>query len=184
MSAERALTALRAQLTGEPDADALAQAAHGGDLSAFEGLVRRYQRRVYGLAYRHLQDPDEAQDLAQEVFVRLYRNLAKYDPERSFEPWFWRLAANVAASYRRRRPHPAIELPEEAMAAPREDTLPLEQALADLNPDLRLPVLLHYYVDLPLEEIAGALGVSLSAVKSRLFRARAILRRVLVEEEG
>ena len=69
------------------------------------------------------------------------------------------------------------------MAAAREDSLPLEQALADLSPDLRLPVLLHYYLDLPLEEIAGALDVSLSAVKSRLFRARAILRRLLVEEE-
>src|SRR5262249_7430351 len=111
MSAERALTALRAQVTGEPDADALAQAAQGGDLSAFEGLVRRYQRRVYGRASRPLQAPDEAQDLAQEVFARLSRTLGKYDPERPFDPWFWRLAANVAASYRRRRPAAAVELP-------------------------------------------------------------------------
>src|SRR5215813_7183480 len=109
MFSERALTALRAQLTGEPDADTLAQAAQGGDLSAFEGLVRRYQRRVYGLAYRHLQDPDEAQDLAQEVFVRLYRNLGKYDPERPFDPWFCCLWADVAGDFRSfptRRPEP------------------------------------------------------------------------------
>jgi len=184
MSAERALTALRAQVTGEPAADALAQAAQGGDLSAFEGLVRRYQRRVYGLAYRHLQDPDEAQDLAQEVFVRLYRNLGKYDPERPFEPWFWRLAANVAASYRRRRPAAAVELPATTAADAREDTLPLERALADLSDDLRLPVLLHYYLDLPLDGVAASMGLSLSGVKSRLHRARAILRRVLVDEDA
>jgi RNA polymerase sigma-70 factor (ECF subfamily) len=184
MQAESALRALHTHVSDDSGSDALARSARGGDLNAFEALVRRYQRRVFALAFQHLQDHTEAQDLAQEVFVRLYRGLDRYDPERSFEPWFWRLAANVAASYRRRRPQPAIELPEEAMAAVREDTLPLEHALADLNPDLRLPILLHYYLDLPLDEIAGALGVSLSAVKSRLFRARAILRRVLVEEDG
>jgi len=184
MAAERALTALHAQVTGEPGADALARAAQRGDLSAFEAIVRRYQRRVFGLAYRHLQDPDEAQDLAQEVFVRLYRNLGQYDPERAFEPWFWKLAANVAASYRRRRPAAPIELPITTPADARADTLPLERALADLSDDLRLPVLLHYYLDLPLDGVAASMGLSLSGVKSRLHRARAILRRVLVEEGG
>ena len=183
MQAEQARRALRAQLTDNSGADAMARSAHGGDLDAFEGLVRRYQRRVFGLAYQYLRDPDEAQDLAQEVFVRLYRNLARYDPERSFEPWFWRLAANVAASYRRRRPALPVELPRTAPAEAPEDKLPLERALADLNEDLRLPVLLHYYLDLPLEAVAAAMGLSLSAVKSRLRRARAILRRVLVEED-
>jgi RNA polymerase sigma-70 factor (ECF subfamily) len=184
MQADRGLLALRSQFADESGSDALARSARRGDLNAFEGLVRRYQRRVFGLAYQHLRDPDEAQDLAQEVFVRLYRVFDRYDPERPFEPWFWRLAGNVAATYRRGRPAPPAPLPPAAAAEPREDTLPLERALADLNEDLRLPVLLHYYLDLPLEGIAGAMGLTVSAVKSRLFRARAILRRVLVEEEG
>src|SRR5215467_5321759 len=162
MQAEGALTALRAQFTEESGGDALARSARGGDLDAFEGLVRRYQRRVYGLAYRHLR---------------------QYDPERSFEPWFWRLAANVTASYRRRRPAASVQLPETTAAVAREDTLPLERALADLSGDLRLPVLLHYYLDLPLDAVAASMGLSLSAVKSRLHRARAVLRRVLVEED-
>jgi RNA polymerase sigma-70 factor, ECF subfamily len=185
MQADQALAALRAQAPDDSDVDGLARAARGGDLDAFEGLVRRYQRRVYALAYQHLRDTDEAQDLAQEVFVRLYRNLDRYDPERPFQPWFWRLAANVAATYRRHRPAAAVELPDVASAAEAgpEDALPLERALADLSDDLRLPVLLHYYLDQPLDEIALAMGLSLSAVKSRLHRARALLRRLLVEED-
>src|SRR5207237_7878811 len=103
MSAEHALGAPRARLADRPGEDGLARAACGGDLNAFEALVRRYQRRVYALAYQHLRDTDEAQDLAQEVFVRLYRNLGRFDPQRPFEPWFWRLAGNVALSYHRRR---------------------------------------------------------------------------------
>lgn len=184
MQAEGSLSALGAHISDDSGPDALARAARGGDLQAFESLVTRYQRRIYALAYQHLRDPDEAQDLAQEVFVRLYRNLGKYDPDRPFEPWFWKLAGNAAASYRRRRPAAHLELPESAAARSREDTLPLERALAALNEDLRLPVLLHYYLDLPLDEVGAAMGLSLSAVKSRLHRARAILRRVLVDEEG
>jgi RNA polymerase sigma-70 factor (ECF subfamily) len=185
MQADRALAALRAQAPDDSDSEALARAARGGDPDAFESLVRRYQRRVYALAYQHLRDTDEAQDLAQEVFVRLYRNLDRYDPGRPFQPWFWRLAANVAATYRRRRPAAALELPDVASAADAglEEALPLERALADLSEDLRLPVILHYYLDQPLDEIALAMGLSLSAVKSRLHRARALLRRLLVEEE-
>src|SRR5438105_3134402 len=182
MHAERALRSLAAPVVDAPGAETLARAARGGDLDAFEALVRRYQRRVYALAFHHLRDTDEAQDLAQEVFVRLFRGLERYDPGRPFEPWFWRVAGNVAATYRRRRPAAPVELPEWTAAGERADNLPLERALSDLSPDLRLPVLLHYYLDLPLDEIAIALGLSVSAVKSRLHRARAVLRRVLVEE--
>ena len=147
-------------------------------------LARRDGGCVPTLTTHPFQDPDDPQDLAQEVFVRLYRNLDRYDPDRPFEPWFWRLAANVAATYRRQRPAAAAELVDvaEAVSAAREEALPLARALADLSDELRLPVLLHYYLDLPLEEIATAMGLSLSAVKSRLHRARALLRRLLVEE--
>ncbi len=161
---------------------ALARAARGGDRDAFEALVRRYQRRTYGLAYQYLRDPVEAQDLAQEIFVRLFRNLGRFDPERPFEPWFWRLAANVAASYRRRRPVAPDRLTAVLPAADAADGLPLERALAGLGEGLRLPILMHYYLDLPVEEIAAAMGLSVSAVKSRMHRARATLRRALVED--
>ncbi|HZU18511.1 MAG TPA: RNA polymerase sigma factor [Candidatus Dormibacteraeota bacterium] len=183
MQEERTAGVLRLHPAGVGEPRELARAARGGDLRAFETLVRRYQRRVYGFAYQLLRDPDEAQDLAQEVFVRLYRNLDRFDTERPFEPWFWRLAANVAATYRRRRPAPTVELPRTTPAASPEDVSPLERALADLSRELRLPLLLHYYVGLPLDQVAAALGLGPSAVKSRLHRARAVLRRVLVDEE-
>jgi RNA polymerase sigma-70 factor, ECF subfamily len=167
------------------ESEPLARAARGGDKSAFEALVRQYQRRVFGLAYQYLQDADEAQDLAQEVFVRLYRHLRQYDPDRPFEPWFWRLAANVAASYRQRQwPAPALALREEAPAADLDaGQVPLELAVASLDQGLRLPVLLYYHADLPLGQVAAALGLSVPAVKSRLHRARAALRRLLAEDE-
>src|SRR5712671_6613153 len=107
-------------MTGTPGARAVAagqliRQATGGDLDAFEELVRRLQRRVYGFAYQHLRDPDEAHDLAQEVFVKLFRNLARFDPQRPFEPWFWKLCANTTINYRRKRVPVPAEPGEEAI---------------------------------------------------------------------
>src|SRR6266566_274815 len=161
-------------MTGTPDARALAagqlaQQATGGDLDAFEELVRRMQRRVYGFAYQHLRDLDEAHDLTQEIFVKLYRNLARYDAERPFEPWFWKLATNTTINYRRKRvPAPTDqELDPAAAPADRAQHDPaLVDALAQLDPAYRLPILLHYYADLSLQQVATSLGVTLPAVKS------------------
>jgi RNA polymerase sigma-70 factor (ECF subfamily) len=164
----------------------LVQQATGGDRDAFEELIRRMQRRVYGFAYQHLRDSDEAHDLAQEIFVKLYRNLDRFDVDRPFEPWFWKLAANTSINYRRKRvPLPAEaseELADEASALPRHDPA-LVQALSQLDPSYRLPVLLHYYADLSLEQVAQSLNSSVPAIKSRLHRARAQLRNSLAEAE-
>ena len=161
----------------------LARQATGGDLDAFEELIRCLQRRVYGFAYQHLRDSSEAHDLAQEIFVKLYRNLGRYDSTRPFEPWFWKLAANTTINYRRKRiPMPA-ELSDESAAetqnAPHDPAL--LEALAQLDPAYRLPILLHYYADLSLEQVGHSLDLSVAAVKSRLHRARAQLRNALAE---
>jgi RNA polymerase sigma-70 factor (ECF subfamily) len=164
----------------------LVRQATGGDLDAFEELINRLQRRVYGFAYQHLRDAEEAHDLTQEIFVKLFRNLARYDVERPFEPWFWKLAANTSINYRRKRvPQPA-EPAEEAAdpdAAPLVHDPALVQALAQLDPAYRLPVLLHYYADLSLEQVGQSLNLSVPAIKSRLHRARAQLRNSLAEAE-
>ncbi len=164
----------------------LAHRATGGDLDAFEELIRRLQRRVYGFAFQHLRDADEAHDLAQEIFVKLYRNLGRFDPERPFEPWFWKLAANTTINYRRKRiPLPA-EQPNDAADPdakfPAHDPA-LVQALAQLDPAYRMPILLHYYADLSLEQVGITLNLTIPAIKSRLHRARAQLRNHLAEAE-
>ena len=164
----------------------LVTAATGGDLSAFEALVRSLERRVYGFAFQQLRDFGEAQDLTQEIFIKLFRNLGRYDPARPFEPWFWKLAANTAINYRRKRVPLPVERSEASEAAAQEafqhDPV-LVQALAELDPSYRMPLLLHYYADLSLEQVALALSVSVPAVKSRLHRARALLRNALAESE-
>lgn len=191
MHAQAAAEAL--PVTGSPDARAVAagqliRQATGGDLDAFEELVRRLQRRVYGFAYQHLRDLDEAHDLTQEIFVKLFRNLARYDPERPFEPWFWKLAANTTINYRRKRvPAPTDQSADQrasegAAPVPAHDPV-LVDALAQLDPAYRLPILLHYYADLPLEQVAQSLNLTVPAIKSRLHRARALLRNALAESE-
>jgi RNA polymerase sigma-70 factor (ECF subfamily) len=180
-------------MSGTPEARAvqaarLVREATGGDLDAFERLVRTLQRRVYGFAYQHLRDLDEAYDLTQEIFVKLYRNLARYDSGRPFEPWFWKLAANTTINYRRKRiPVPTDQPANQKVSGP-ETSLSqhdpaLVEALAQLDLAYRLPVLLHYYADLPVEQVAQSLGLSVPAIKSRLHRARALLRNSLAESE-
>src|SRR5467141_2935417 len=117
----------------------LVRQAAGGDLDAFEELIRRLQRRVYGFAYQHLRDMEEAHDLAQEIFVKLYRNLGRYDLERPFEPWFWKLAANTAINYRRKRVPLPVGLSEETPddETHRQHDPALLQALAQLDPAYR-----------------------------------------------
>src|SRR3989441_7758380 len=191
MHAQAAAEAL--PMTGAPDARALAagQLAHqatGGDLDAFEELVRRLQRRVYGFAYQHLRDLEEAHDLTQEIFVKLFRTLARYAAERPFDPWFGKLAANTTINYRRKRvPTPTDQsadqqVSEAVSSVPAHDPT-LVDALAQLDPAYRLPILLHYYADLPLEQVAQSLNLTVPAIKSRLHRARALLRNALAESE-
>jgi RNA polymerase sigma-70 factor (ECF subfamily) len=165
----------------------LVRQATGGDLDAFEELIRSLQRRVYGFAYQHLRDAHEAHDLAQEIFVKLFRNLARYDPDRPFEPWFWKLAANTSINYRRKHAPVPVEFQEQE-AVGLDPTLPqhdptLVDALAQLDATYRLPVLLHYYADLSLEQVSQTLNLTIPALKSRLHRARAQLRNSLAESE-
>jgi RNA polymerase sigma-70 factor (ECF subfamily) len=172
----------------EPGAEALAARAAHGDREAFEQLVHRFQRRIYGFAYRYIRDADEAQDLAQEIFLRLYRKLGRFDPRRPFEPWLWRVAANVCANYLERRVPPPATLGGDGggggTAAPpalMEETR-LGDALTRLPPNYRLVLVLHYQADMPLAEIAGTLGLSEMTVKSRLYRARTQLQVALLRQ--
>ena len=166
-------------------AEALAARAAEGDREAFEQLVHRFQRRIYGFAYRYIRDADEAQDLVQEIFLRLYRKLHSFDPRRPFEPWLWRVAANVCANYLDKRvPRPAALDGENgqggtASAPAVMEVTRLGAALSALPPAYRLLLVLHYQADMPLADIAEALQVSQVTIKSRLYRARCQLQQAL-----
>jgi RNA polymerase sigma-70 factor (ECF subfamily) len=159
-----------------------------GDEQAFAQLVERYQRPVFNLCYRMLGDEYEAEDAAQETFLRAYRGLKRYDPSRSFITWLLSIASHYCIDLIRRRRMvlipiealPGETLPDPALtpeAAVRlgEDQQQIQRLLATLNPIDRSAVILYYWYEYSYEEIAQSLSLTESAVKSRLHRARKAL---------
>ncbi len=173
------------------DSDRLwVEQTRAGDQVAFGELVRTHQHAVYNLAYRMLNDRGEAEDAAQETFLRAYASLDSYDADRPFRTWLLSIASNHCIDRLRKRrltwlsiedplpPHPALNSdeiePEDAAIANERDAM-IQDLLAQLTPDYRAAVVLHYWYDYSYTEIASVLDTTESAVKSRLFRARQAL---------
>jgi RNA polymerase sigma-70 factor (ECF subfamily) len=172
--------------------------ARAGDDAAFSALVEAYQTPIYNLCYRMLGDPAEAEDAAQEAFLRAYSQLATYDPGRSFKTWLFAIANHHCIDRLRKRrltwlsieddlpPHPALQEqgpgPEEANVR-REQSEAMQALLARLSPDDRAVIVMRYWHDLSYEEIAAATRTTVSAVKSRLHRARGSLGDMLATGE-
>ncbi len=162
------------------------QAARAGDKQAFSRLVEAYQRPVYNLTFRMLGNGDEAQDAAQEAFLRAYSRLGQYDPSHKFSTWLFSIANHYCIDRLRRRKavyvsiddNPVLQNLEMDTPRPDERAIDLEQTallqglINQLEPDYRTPLILLYWEDLSYEEIAESMGLTVSAVKSRLFRAR------------
>jgi len=177
------------------EADLLGK-ARGGNLFAFEEIVRRYQRRVYGVALRIVRRHEVADDVTQETFVRAYRSLSRFDLGRPFGPWVCRIAANLALNHVRSPQAREDPLPEGHAETPASDPDPLAQvledeagrvleaALARLPAEQRAVFVLRATEELSYREIAEALDISIGTVMSRLHRARARLRDVLVPYLG
>lgn len=156
-----------------------------GDESAFTALVEAYQRPVYNLCYRMLGDAIDAEDAAQETFWRAYQNLHRYDRQRSFPTWLLSIAAHYCIDQQRKRRYPILSielLPEEdapdrspspeKVTSEREETRQMRRLLNHLGTQDRAAVILRYWYDFSEDEIARSLGLTVSAVKSRLHRAR------------
>ena len=165
--------------------------ARRGDKNAFGQLIEAYQGPVYNLAYRMLGNSGEAEEAAQEAFIRAYTRLDSYDPTHKFSTWLLSITSNYCIDQIRKRravflsideplpPHPALHSdnnkgPEaQYLAQEREQMV---QSLMNALPDeYRQAVVLRYWYDMSYEEIADVQNTSVSAVKSRLFRARRIL---------
>jgi RNA polymerase sigma-70 factor (ECF subfamily) len=161
-----------------------------GDTSAFEPLVERYQRVLFGVAYRLLGDYEEARDATQNAFVKAFERLETFDPSRKFFSWLYRIAVNECLNIlRARRPHEELEteiqveagLFEAAEASELRDRI--QAALLKLSEDYRQVVVLRHFADLSYEEIGAIVGVPVKTVKSRLFTARQRLADLLVLPE-
>lgn len=147
-----------------------------GDREAFRTVVEATQKLAYNIAYRLTWNAADAEDAAQEIFLRLFRNFEQYDPAQPFLPWFRRLAVNCAINWKGRR-RPSLPLPEVSVRdpAPADPSARLQAALRELPPEYQACVTLKYLEDLSVQEIAQTLDVPPGTVKTWLFRAREIL---------
>lgn len=174
-----------------------------GDERAFEEIVKRYENAAFGLAYRMCRDRHLAGDVAQEIFLQIYRKLGRFDLARPFTPWFFKVATNTAINtlkLRRNRKTRALsemadpegrdpselavaEGPTAAeQASAREGRERLWSLIAGLPEKYSAIVSLRYLQEMSVDEIAAALAMPAGTVKVRLFRARDLLRRRLSPE--
>ena len=172
----------------EEEETAWIQRALAGDQEAFACLVEAYQTAVYNLAYRMLGNAVEAEDAAQETFLRAYTRLDTYDSDRKFSSWLLAIASNYCIDRVRQRRFRWLSLdelpswrwlasssqPEEAVIRC-EERDEVRQLLDQLPPHYRATVILRYWYDLSYQEIAEAMETTESAVKSTLYRARRML---------
>ena len=176
-------------------------ALQSGDAAAYEKLLQRYQNSVYNLAWRLLNDPSDAADVVQEVFLKVFRNLDGFRGQSSLRTWIYRIAVNESHNRRRwlfrhrrgetaleeyfdeseSRERPLVDTSESPFdfAMNREAQLLMEEGLAAVSPVFRTALVLREVDDLSYEEIADVLEVSLGTVKSRILRGREGLRRYL-----
>jgi RNA polymerase sigma-70 factor (ECF subfamily) len=194
----QARTPLPSQVVKE-DEPVLVAAAQAGDISAFETLVSRYERKIFRLAQNITQNREDAEDVMQEAFLKAYEHLSGFQGNSRFYTWLVRIAVNQALmKLRKRRPN-QVSIDEEVNTG--EDLIPreiedwgpspedrykqtemsdiLSSTIADLDPPFRIVFQLRDIEELSTEETAEALGLSVPAVKSRLLRARLKLRQKL-----
>lgn len=176
----------------------LVKAFKAGDRNAFEALVRRYQRQVANIIYLTLGGREEIQDIAQEVFIRVYRSIDKFEFDASFFSWIYRITVNLCIDeLRRKKIKRALSLDFLTEGTLEKEKKSKEQILASdgmlndekreivlgalqkISQEHRQVIILREYEELSYAEIATYLGISIQAVKSRIFRAREDLRELL-----
>jgi RNA polymerase sigma-70 factor (ECF subfamily) len=198
---------LNANLTPEQEAaledERLISGLQLGDEKSYERLIQRFQTPVYNLAWRLVNDPADASDVVQEVFLKVFRNIGHFRRDSSLRTWVYRIAVNESHNRRRwlfrhrrgetgieenfddseGRERPLMDMGETPFdfTMNREAQLLLEEGLAAINPVFRAALVLREVEDMSYEEIAEILEVSLGTVKSRIMRGREALRRYLAD---
>jgi RNA polymerase sigma-70 factor (ECF subfamily) len=159
--------------------------AQNGDSQAFSSLLEKYQKPVYNLCYRMLGNAEDAEDAAQETFLRAFKSLKRYDNSRPFSTWVLSIAAHYCIDQIRRQRQVTISIEDlvvpdvpdpapglETVLGKKEEQRRIRALLDKLDATDRAAVIMYYWYDFSYEEICQALSLSLSAVKSRLHRAR------------
>lgn len=167
-----------------------------GDPGAFTQLVETYQRPVYNLCYRMLGNAEDAEDAAQETFLRAYKSMRRYDSSRPFSTWLLSIAAHYCIDQMRRQRFQVVSVedlpvPDVPDPAPgletglsrKEEQRIIHSILNRLDPVDRAAVVMYYWYDFSYEEICQALSLSLPAVKSRLHRARRAMAQTWLEQQ-
>ena len=191
-----AVTTTDAQAVPQSDV-ALATAAGKGDMAAFEQLYERHNRRVYSLCLRMTQNQAEAEDLAQEAFIQLFRKIGSFRGDSAFTTWLHRLTVNQCLMHFRKKsvklertteegetPIQVVRGTENPNSMPVVDRIALESALKQLPPGYRAVFMLHDVEGHEHEEIAKILGVAVGTSKSQLHKARMKLRRILKKQSA
>jgi RNA polymerase sigma-70 factor, ECF subfamily len=181
----------RVMRPGDGSDEALARQALT-DRDAFAELVRRYADRIFNLAYRMTGNRSDAEDMAQETFLRAYRGLAGFKQGYAFGAWIYRIAVNVCLSQRRRQDaasepiegqegllDPAAMIDD--IAEQHEVQSAVQQAILRLPPMYRVVIVLYHFEDRSYDEIAALLDVPVNTVRTHLHRGRAMLREALAE---
>jgi RNA polymerase sigma-70 factor (ECF subfamily) len=173
----------------DPNADAsLVRQCLAGDARAFDAIVRKYQKPLYHLALRMVRDRDDAMDIVQGVFVKVYQKLDSYDERREFFSWIYRITINESINFSNRaRRNEEYQSGESVVLAPTQESVRSAAALSAeiagaiemLKPDYRMVIVLKHYHDMSYQEMADVIGVPEKTVKSRLFTARQLLKDIL-----
>ncbi len=168
-----------------------------GDFAAFEELIEIHQRSVIGTVAKMLGNPSDAEDIAQQVFIRVWKSAVRYEPQAKFTTWLFTITRNLVFNeVRRRQRKPTVSMQEREEtthrvvedvqgSSPDEELLrsemeaAIDRAIEALPEKQRLAVVLRRYEEMPYEEIGVVLSMSVPAVKSLLFRARAQLKETL-----
>jgi RNA polymerase sigma-70 factor (ECF subfamily) len=164
------------------------EASQRGEREAFDSLVERYQRDVYRICYRYVNNHHDASDLAQDVFLKAYRAIGRFRGDSAFSTWLYRIAVNTCLNFRASRHRPSEELKDDVPDAGRRVDARMEddelsqqvrEAVSRLPEKQRATLILKVYNDMTHEEVAAILGSTVGTVKANLFHALGNLRKAM-----
>ncbi|HEY0144446.1 MAG TPA: RNA polymerase sigma factor [Thermoanaerobaculia bacterium] len=178
--------------TVEPDDRELVQTIRAGDANAFEQLVRRKTSKVYALCYRVIGNAEDAKDISQLVFIKLWENLEKYDASYTFDTWLYRMVTNVAIDFMRNKQsrenavnsnlrlvRTSADAEQNVIVQRKEIETVFNEVSANLSPKQKTIFIMNQMEDLPSAEIARILGCRESTVRNHLFNARKLMQAQL-----